>query len=320
MSTDYELMLDLYRDVGQDTSVFSDSDVAHLVIHRNEVVGAHLVAGLSVEPEQIEDGVSVRVGVEEGVVIENTVHMCFGVLPQEGLQRILLDVDLEPHSRVEVLAHCVFPNARDITHRMEARIQIGEGASYRYFERHVHGSAGGVLVVPNAKVHLAPEAAFETEFELIQGRVGKIDIDYESWCARGSSLRMVARMSGRGEDEINVRETAHLEGEGAAGVLLSRIAVRNRAVADVYNELTASAPGARGHVDCKEIVQDQAEARATPIVDVRHPRAQVTHEAAIGSVDSRQLQTLMARGMTEDEAVELIIQGLLSRKNDNGDA
>ena len=315
MSTDYEMMLDLYRDVGEDAAAFSDSDVAHLVIHRNEVIGAHLVPGLNVEPEQLEDGVSVRMSVDEGAVIENTVHMCFGVLPEEGLQRIVLDVDLQPRSGVDVLAHCVFPNAQDITHRMDAEIRVAEGASYRYFERHVHGPAGGVLVVPKARVHLEPDARFETEFELIQGRVGKIDIDYETWCARGSSLRMVARMSGREDDEINVREIAHLDGENAAGVLLSRIAVRDRAVADVYNELTASAPGARGHVDCKEIVQDRAEARATPIVDVRNPRAHVTHEAAIGSVDSRQLQTLMARGMSEDEAVELIIQGLLSRKN-----
>jgi Fe-S cluster assembly scaffold protein SufB len=40
----------------------------------------------------------------------------------------------------------------------------------------------------------------------------------------------------------------------------------------------------------------------------------VTHEAAIGSVDSRQLETLMARGMDEEEAVDLIINGLLSRR------
>ena len=49
-----------------------------------------------------------------------------------------------------------------------------------------------------------------------------------------------------------------------------------------------------------------------PVVEVSHPLAHVTHEAAIGSVDSRQLQTLMARGLTEDKATDLIIEGLLS--------
>jgi Fe-S cluster assembly scaffold protein SufB len=47
-------------------------------------------------------------------------------------------------------------------------------------------------------------------------------------------------------------------------------------------------------------------------VEVRNPRAHITHEASIGSVDSKELQTLMSRGHNEEEAVELIIEGLLS--------
>jgi Fe-S cluster assembly scaffold protein SufB len=52
---------------------------------------------------------------------------------------------------------------------------------------------------------------------------------------------------------------------------------------------------------------------AVPIVEVHHPRAHITHEAAIGSVDNKQLETLMSRGLSEDDAVETIINGLLSR-------
>jgi len=47
-------------------------------------------------------------------------------------------------------------------------------------------------------------------------------------------------------------------------------------------------------------------------VEVADPKAHVTHEAAIGSVDNKQLETLMSRGLNEDQAIELIIEGLLS--------
>jgi hypothetical protein len=194
---------------------------------------------------------------------------------------------------------------------MDADINVGAGASYRYLERHVHGPTGGVEVVPRAEVRLAEGARFETEFELIEGRVGEIKIDYETWCEANSSLRMTARIAGQEDDVIKLREIGHLDGEGARGALLSRIAVSDRAEAEIYNELTASAARAQGHVDCKEVVQGDAVARAIPVVDVRHPLARVTHEAAIGSVDSKQLQTLMARGMDEDDAVEMIIRGML---------
>jgi Fe-S cluster assembly scaffold protein SufB len=46
-------------------------------------------------------------------------------------------------------------------------------------------------------------------------------------------------------------------------------------------------------------------------VVVRDDRARVTHEAAIGSVSRRELETLMARGLSEPEAVDIIIRGLL---------
>jgi len=39
--------------------------------------------------------------------------------------------------------------------------------------------------------------------------------------------------------------------------------------------------------------------------------AELTHEASIGRVSEKQLETLMAKGLTEEEATELIIKGLL---------
>jgi Fe-S cluster assembly scaffold protein SufB len=39
--------------------------------------------------------------------------------------------------------------------------------------------------------------------------------------------------------------------------------------------------------------------------------AKITHEAAIGGVDQQQLETLMARGLTPEQAVYMIVKGLL---------
>ncbi|HEX6173518.1 MAG TPA: SufD family Fe-S cluster assembly protein [Candidatus Binatia bacterium] len=52
-------------------------------------------------------------------------------------------------------------------------------------------------------------------------------------------------------------------------------------------------------------------AQAIPIVKVTHPLAKVTHEAAIGSIDQKQLETLMAHGLTPEQAVEVVVAGLL---------
>lgn len=306
-----DIIQKLYQNTETDPNVLQTPDVAHLTIDYNRVLSSRLVPGLYLDVEELKEGIKADITVEEGTIIEKTVHLCFGVIAESGVQKILMNVNVQKDAKIDVLAHCIFPNAVDLQHIMDAKITIEEGAAYSYLEKHIHGPEGGIKVYPKAAVTLGKKSRFKTEFELIKGRVGLIEIDYETTCGADSVLEMTARINGSGDDIIKIKETGHLAGEYARGALTTKIALRDRAKAEVYNKMTATAAYARGHVDCKEIVQDNAVATAVPIVEVSHPKAHITHEAAIGSVDSKQLQTLMARGLTEDEAVELIIEGLL---------
>ena len=47
------------------------------------------------------------------------------------------------------------------------------------------------------------------------------------------------------------------------------------------------------------------------MVRVTHPEAELTHEAAIGTVDKKELETLLSRGLTEERAVDVIVRGML---------
>jgi hypothetical protein len=302
----------MYRSIGANRhALCSDLGVARVEIHKNEVLGLHTVPGLEVEADERPDGISAKIVVEEGTRIYKPVRVCFGMMEQAGLQRVELDVEIREGATVGVVAHCTFPMAEKIRHEMDASIKVAEGAHYAYIERHVHGEEGGVVVVPRTHVSVAEGGRYETEFELIKGRVGDIDLLLDGTVEARGVLEVYTRVRGAGDDRIRVDERGHLKGEHARGVLNSYIALRDEAEAEILNTLRASGAYARGHVDCKEIVQDDAVAKAVPVVEVTEPRAHVTHEAAIGSVDSRQLETLMSRGLTEDDATDLIIYGLL---------
>lgn len=306
----YELISQLYESVGE--KCITSSDIAHIEIHGNEVLGVHLVPGFEVNATSTQTGIKAEINVLKNTHILKPVRICFGLMHNTGIQQITMKVNLEENSRVAIMASCTFPNAVEILHTMNATIHIGKNSEYFYFERHVHGPEGGVKVIPKTMVILEENAQFRTDFELLKGSAGNIDLDYEALCYAGSVLEMSARIHARGNDNINIHEKAQLLGEKARGVLTTNIAVSDRAVANIKNTMIASAPYARGHVDCKEIIQGNAIAKAIPIVEVRHPKAHVTHEAAIGRVDSKQLETLMSRGLSEDDATDLIIEGLLS--------
>ncbi len=305
------MMVKAYKEAGGE-DVFSDSEVAHVVLERDNVLGSHEVEGLEVNIKKREKGrVQVEIDVKSGKVIKNPVHMCFGVLPEKGLQVIDMEVNVGQGAEIEVMADCIFPNASEVKHIMEAEINLAENSKYTYRENHYHGEGGGVEVQAEAEIKAEPGSYFYSVFSLLKGRAGKISFDYQADLAEHSTLEMLARIRGNSEDEITIREAGVLRGAGARGILDSKIALQDKASGEILNELTACAPGAQGHVDCTEVIKDEATARAVPIVNVEHPEAKITHEAAIGSVDDAKLQSLMSRGLNEEEATEVIVQGML---------
>lgn len=311
ITSDFEAILKAYERSGGDPQFLKSPQVASLVISGNRVLGANQVPGVQIIPEELEHGVRVKVIVEPGARLGAPAHLCFGVIPAEGLQEILPEFDIGEGARAEFIAHCTFPNAVNVRHLMEARIHVGKNATMRYSETHYHGEGGGVEVIPKAQVTVDEGGRYSSEFALTTGRVGKLDFDYQVDVAARGVAELTTKAYGHGDDAISVKETIRLNGEGARGLAKARIAVRDRATSEVRGTTEGNAPFARGHVDCIEVVRDQAVARAIPVVSVRDDRAYVTHEAAIGTVDKKELETLMARGLDEERAVDVIIRGML---------
>lgn len=309
---EYESLLEAYGKAGGNLDALENREVGNLVIHKNKVLSVNEADGIKVKTEETKSGVNIYFLVEEGVKIKYPVHLCFGVLPQEGLQEITLKVEAQDNSEVNVIAHCIFPNAVDVTHKMDADIKIGDNARFSYRETHYHGEFGGIKVIPKAKIRVGKKGVWESTFTLIEGCVGMLDYDFEIFGGEKSTSELLVKVFGKKEDDIRIAEKIHLDGKEARGLAKSRLVLTDNAKAVVRGETYGNAPFARGHVDCLEIVNgDGVIARAIPVVYVSDRQAKVTHEAAIGSVDKKQMQTLMARGLNEEEAVDVIVKGIL---------
>ncbi len=306
-----EAIIEAYREAGGDPEALRQAQVATLVVSANQVLVAHEIEGVRFEAEGLAEGVKARIVVEPGIRVERPVHLCFGMLPEKGRQEIIAYYDIGAGAQVEFLAHCSFPNAVQLIHVMDAEIHVGAGATMTYTEAHYHGQTGGIKVLPKARVTVSEGGRFHNTFNLVRGRVGRLDIDYEVTVAKRGLAELTAKVYGQGDDAVRVHEVLRLDGEEARGLTKTRVAVRDRARSEVLTTAEGNAPGAVGHMDCTEIVRDQAEARNVPVVIVRDDRARVTHEAAIGTVNKKELETLMARGLDEEEAVDIIIRGLL---------
>lgn len=304
-------LMKVFGEAGGDNSILVREDIAHFVASGNKILSTRATQGLEIKAEETATGIAARVRVLEGTIIKNPVHLCFGILHKKGLQEIRMDIKFETGASARFIAHCIFPKAEKVKHIMDAVVDIGENAHMTYSEVHYHGPYGGIEVLPKAVVKVGKNGRYLADFSLITGRVGKLGIDYTVKAGENAVIELIARVFGHGDDRISIKEKVMLDGENSKGLIKTRVALEDRAQAEVTGITEGNAAGARGHVDCMEIVKDSAVAKAIPIVNVTHPLAKVTHEAAIGSVDKRQLETLMAHGLTPEEAVDVIVKGIL---------
>jgi hypothetical protein len=266
---------------------------------------------VKVEAHADDQGVHARVIVGEGRIITQPVHLCFGLFERFGVQNVDLELTLEVNAQATFWSHCLFMFPDRARHVMDARVTLRPGARLTYNEVHYHGLSGGIEVVPRTRVQVGDRAHFRADFNLVQGNVGKLDVDYDVVVGESASAELTSKVYGHMGDEIAISERVHLNGTGARGLVKSRVAVEDQARARIVGATHGNAAGARGHVDCMEIVRGEARASAVPEVEVTHPQAKVTHEAAIGSVDEKQIEALMARGLTPEDAVDRIVGGLL---------
>ena len=309
---EYQELIDAYEKAGGEKSALLNKNVASLIVHENKILNATEVEGVKLIGETREHGIEAGLIIEEGCKVSRPIHLCFGILPQEGLQEIVLRVDVKRGAEVKVIAHCIFPNAVHIIHKMDAVINIEANASFSYKETHYHGELGGIEVIPKARITLGEKALYENTFSLVEGCVGKLDFDFEIFSGARSVAELIVKVYGKKDDIIKIAERVNLNGNGARSLIKTRVVLRDRARAEVIGETYGNAPYARGHVDCIELVDGkEAIGKAIPIVLVRNEKAKVTHEAAIGSIDRRQVETLMARGLDENEAVDVIVRGIL---------
>jgi Fe-S cluster assembly protein SufB len=73
------------------------------------------------------------------------------------------------------------------------------------------------------------------------------------------------------------------------------------------------ARGAKGHVECSTLLlSPQAQTETIPTLEARTDEVELAHEATVGRISKDHLFYLMSRGLSEQEAMSLIVNGFVS--------
>ncbi len=76
--------------------------------------------------------------------------------------------------------------------------------------------------------------------------------------------------------------------------------------------LVGNCTGAKAHLECRSIMlTDDGKTTAIPELEASVADVEMTHEAAVGKIARDQIEYLMSRGLSEDDAVSMIVRGFL---------
>ena len=298
---------------GFDTALMQAAGIPHFYAESNKILSFRKTAGLEMKAQSFKEGIKIKLVVKKGVKMKKPIFLCFGILKSQGKQVILPEIILEEKAEAQILAHCAFPVAKKITHQMEAAVKLGKNSKLSYQEKHYHGENFGTEVLPNFKVFLERGSSFNNEFILDQGSVGKLKINLEVELKKEALAEIINKIATQGgRDKVEIFDKVLLRGENSRSLIKSRAAAIGGGNVFLQGETIALAKGACGHIDCQEIIiGERSVAKAIPIVEVRHPEARVTHEASVGKVNQKELETLMTRGLSEEEATDFIVRGVV---------
>jgi len=81
----------------------------------------------------------------------------------------------------------------------------------------------------------------------------------------------------------------------------------------VRGSITGLAPDCKGHLECQGLVLGGGgKIHAIPELDGRVEGIELSHEAAVGKIGQEEVEYLMARGLSEEEATAVIVRGFLN--------
>jgi Fe-S cluster assembly protein SufB len=215
---------------------------------------------------------------------------------------------VEEGAKVHYIEGCTAPiYATDSLHAAVVEVVALPGSKVRYTT--IQNWSNDVYNLVTKRAH----AYANSTVEWIDANTGsRKTVKYPSIYLRGENATadiISVAVAGKGQHQDTGAKAIHL-----APNTKSRIVSKDGGRATYRGQLKVS-PGATNvvaSVRCDALMLDDISRSDTyPYIDIQEDDTTMTHEATVGKISAEQVFYLMSRGLTENEAQNLIVQGFL---------
>ena len=221
-------------------------------------------------------------------------------------------------------------------------IVVDEGAKVHYIEGctapiyatdSLHAAVVEVVALPGSKVRYTTIQNWSNDvYNLVTKRAHAYENATVEWIDANTGSRKTVKfpsiylrgegasadiisvaVAGKGQHQDTGAKAIHLA-PNTTSRIVSKSVSKDGGRATYRGQLKVS-PGATGvvaSVRCDALMlDDESRSDTYPYIDIQEDDTTMTHEATVGKISADQIFYLMSRGLTENEAQNLVIQGFL---------
>lgn len=249
---------------------------------------------------------------EKGARSYFPVQSCLFLNDPGTIQDVHNIIIAEEDSELEVLTGCTSKSgiSQNGAHLGVSEIYVKRGAKVTYSM--IHNWDENVIVRPRTGIIIEEGGTFisnyiclkpvkDVQMEPVARLVGKNAV----------ALFNTILVAGHGSN-LDIGSRVYLEEEGTKAEITSR-ALTTGGKITARGFISGNVSGCKGHLECQGLVlNDDGSIYTIPELDGLATGVELSHEAAIGKIAQDEVEYLMARGLSEKDAVGVIVRGFLN--------
>ncbi|MFP3979882.1 MAG: SufB/SufD family protein [Desulfobacterales bacterium] len=245
-----------------------------------------------------------------GARLEDPVQSCL-YISEEGLSQHVHNIVIaEQDSEMHIITGCATaPHLRTGLHVGISEFYVKKNATLHFTMIHHWGDE--IEVRPRSVIHVEDGGTVVSNYISLRpvGSLQMYPVTYLE--GKDSVARFNSILVAPPGCELDVGSKVVLSRPGARAEIISR-AITTGGTIIARGEMDGKVEGVKGHLECKGLILKEGIMHAIPELMGRVPGIDMSHEAAVGKIDQKEIEYLMARGLDEETAVSTIVRGFLN--------
>ncbi|MDP2210928.1 MAG: SufD family Fe-S cluster assembly protein [Candidatus Aquicultor sp.] len=273
-------------------AVDQDKYTAHVQLHQN-------------------DGYFIRT--LPGVKTTFPLQACLYLKEEQITQNVHNIIIAEEGSELHIITGCTTgPHVKEGIHLGVSEFFIKKGAKVSFTM--IHGWNENVAVRPRTGIIIEEDGVFLSNYILLR-RAHSLQMYPNAYLnGKNSTARFNSIIAVPEGSHVDGGARTYLRAPGAKAEIISRTISTGGTVIS-RGHMIGEVPGVKAHMECNGLIlSEHGIVAAVPELEGRVADVEMSHEAAVGKIAKEEIEYLMARGLSEDEAKSTIIRGFLDVK------